>query len=112
MPVAMATTATAATIPTATTRRSITGAGVGGGENGKFFGQLGRTTMRAGCAFPMAGTDENFAVALAFFALKFVNWHGRKIINVTKSSRRDLDFVFSFNGQRLTFAHDSLATGD
>jgi hypothetical protein len=109
---AMATTATTATIPTTTTRRSVIGTGVGGGENGKFFCQFGRTTMRTGCAFPMAGANKNLAVALAFFAMKFVNRHENRIIGVAKSSRRDLDFVFSFNDQRLTFAHDSLATGD
>jgi hypothetical protein len=109
---AMAATATAATIPTVTTSRSMTGTGVGGGKNGKFFGQLGRTAMRAGCAFPMTGADENFAVAPAFFAMEFVNRHENRIIGATKSSRRDLDFAFSFNGQQLTFAHDPFATGD
>jgi len=111
MSMAMATTATATTIPTVATRRSNAGIGVGGGENGKFFGQLGRTAMRAGCAFPMTGADEDFTVALTFFAMKFVNRHKSKIINVAKSSRRDLDFAFSFNGQRLIFAHDPFATG-
>jgi hypothetical protein len=109
---AAATATTAATIPIGTTRRSIAAASIGGGENGKFFGQLGRTAMWAGCAFPMTGTDENLAVALAFFAMKFINRHERKIIGVAKSSRWDLDFAFSFNGQRLTFAYDPFATGD
>ena len=42
--------------------------------------------MRAGCAFPKAGANKNLAVALAFFAMKFVNRHGNKIIGVAKSS--------------------------
>ena len=112
MSVAVATTTTAATIPTVITRWSITGTGVGGGENGKFFGQLGRTAMRASRAFPMAGANEDFTVSLAFFAMKFINRHENRIIGAAKSSRRDLDFVFSFNGQRLTFAHDPFATCD
>jgi hypothetical protein len=86
--------------------------GTGGSEDGKLLVQPGRAAMRTGCALPVAGADEDFAVALAFFAMKFVNRHENRIIGVAKSSRRDLDFVFSFNDQRLTFAHDSLATGD
>jgi hypothetical protein len=107
-----ATATTATTIPTATTRWSSTSTGIGGGENGKFFGQLGRTTMRAGCTFPMAGADENLTITLTLLAMEFINRHENRIIVVTKSSRQDSDFAFSFNGQRLTFAYDSLATGD
>ena len=79
MPAAASTAAVAA-------RRCVTAAGVGGGENGKFFGQLGRTTMRAGCAFPMAGADKDFTVMLALLAMKFINWHGNRITGVAKSS--------------------------
>ena len=92
-------TATAAAISIAATRRCSTGAGVGGGKNGKFFGQLGRTAMRAGCALPMAGADEDFTVTLTLLAMKFINRHENRIIGAIKSSRRDLDFAFSFNGQ-------------
>ena len=109
---AMAPAATSATVPTAATRWSSTAAGVGGSENGKFFSQPDRATMRASRAFPMAGAGENFTVALALLAMEFVNRHEKKVISVAKSSRRDLDFPFSFNSQRLTFAHDPLATGD
>ena len=42
--------------------------------------------MRAGCAFPIAGTDEDFAVAFAFFAMKFVNRHGSKLCRYAKIS--------------------------
>lgn len=35
--------------------------------------------MRADGALPMAGADEDFAVVLAFLAMKFVNRHEPKI---------------------------------
>lgn len=34
--------------------------------------------MRAGGAFPITGADKDFAVALAFLAVKFVNRHEEK----------------------------------
>jgi hypothetical protein len=60
----------------------------------------------------MAGANEDFTVVLAFFTMKFINRHKSRIVGAAKISRRDLDFAFSFNSQQLTFAHDTLATGD
>jgi len=48
-------------------RGTITGAGCG--ESGKFLGQFLGTAMRTGGALPIAGTNQNFAVALALFAM-------------------------------------------
>jgi hypothetical protein len=42
--------------------------------------------MRAGSAFPIAGADKDFTVALAFFAMKFVNRHSRRITGLVKAS--------------------------
>ena len=50
-----------------------------GGERGKFLGQFLRAAMRAFRAPPVAGSDEDFAVALALPAMKFVNRHGRNV---------------------------------
>jgi hypothetical protein len=53
--------------------------GAGCGERGKFLGQFFGTAVWARGAFPIAGADENLAVALALLAMKFVNRHGMKI---------------------------------
>ena len=58
----------------------------GGCEDGKLLGQFGRATMRTGGAFPIAGADEDFAVALAFLAMKLVNRHWLKITGTAKIS--------------------------
>ena len=50
------------------------------GECRKLFTQLFRTAFRAGSAFPIRGTDEEFAVGTALFAMKFVNWHGESLL--------------------------------
>ena len=51
----------------------------GRSEYRKLFLEPGRTAMRAFGPFPIAGSDEDFAVALAFFAMKFVNRHDEKM---------------------------------
>jgi len=50
-------------------------AGAGGGEGGKFLGQLLRAAMRTFGIFPVGRADEDFAVALAGFAMEFVDRH-------------------------------------
>jgi len=47
----------------------------GRGEGGKFLGQLLRAAMRTPGVFPISRTDEDFAVAPALPAMKFVNRH-------------------------------------
>jgi hypothetical protein len=42
--------------------------------------------MRAFGALPIARADENLAGALAFFTMKFINWHEVRISCVVKSS--------------------------
>ena len=55
--------------------RLATTARVGGGEHGKFLGQLRRTAVRAFRSFPVARADQDFAVLLTLLAMKFVNRH-------------------------------------
>ena len=46
--------------------------------------------MGTGSAFPMTGADENFAVPLAFLAMKFVNRHWLKVtgpVEISSGSR-------------------------
>jgi hypothetical protein len=38
-------------------------------------------------AFPIAGADEDFAVFPAFLAMKFVDWHGCRLIERHGNSR-------------------------
>jgi hypothetical protein len=101
MSVAMPAATTAPAVPVSGRRRgTITGAGRG--ESGKFLGQFPGTAMRTGGALPVAGAHKNFAVALALFAMKFVNWHGRSIIGFQEiSSRTGMGLVFSFCSQSL-----------
>ena len=65
-----AATAAAATTTTALAGRRVIAIGAGGGENGKFLGQPGRTAMRTNRTLPIAGANQDFAVALAFLAMK------------------------------------------
>jgi hypothetical protein len=69
-------------------RRCGTIAGAGSGESGKFLGQFPGTAMRTGCALPIAGTHKDFAVALAFFAMKLVYWHVPKIAFCCRNTSR------------------------
>ena len=83
--------AAAATMPAAAAvagRCGGGGAGGGRGERGKFLGQLLRAAMRAFRALPIAGTDEDFAVALALLAMIFVNRHGLIITGPAKNLKR------------------------
>ena len=50
-------------------------AGTGGCESGKFLRQLLRAAMRTFGVLPVGRADEDFAVALALTAMKFVDWH-------------------------------------
>ena len=60
---------------------------VGGGEGGKFLGQLLRAAMRTFGILPVGGADEDFAVTVAGLAMKFVDWHEEKIIGPAQISR-------------------------
>jgi hypothetical protein len=83
MSVAMTATTSTATV---LTRRRVIAAGAGGGEHGKLLGQLFGTAVRALRSLPIAGADEDFAVAFAFFAMKLVNRHEGKITGGAKIS--------------------------
>jgi hypothetical protein len=96
---AAATTAPAVSI---SGRRHGMIAGAGRGESGKFLGQFPGTAMRTGGALPVAGAHKNFAVAFAFFAMKFVYRHDPSIIGLQEtSSRASVGLVFSFCSQSL-----------
>ena len=96
----MAVAAAAATMSaTAVSRRCVVAAGTGGGKDGKFLRYFRRTTMRAFRPFPVAGADEDFAVALTLFTMKFVNRHEGKIIGSAEissvgSGRRESAQIF------------------
>jgi hypothetical protein len=75
----MTVTAAAATMAAAAMAAGRISAGAGRGKGGKFLGQLLRTAVRARGPLPIAGADEDFAVAFALFTMKLVNRHGEKI---------------------------------
>lgn len=58
-------------------RRTVTGARRG--EGGKLLVELAGTAMRTFCPVPVGRAHEDFAVASALFAMKFVDWHEGKI---------------------------------
>lgn len=58
------------------------------GEGGKLLGQLRRTAMRTRRPLPVAGADEDFAVAFALLAMKLVNRHGKKIAGAAEILKR------------------------
>jgi len=71
-----AATAAATMMPAAAVAgRSFAAGGAGRGEGGKFLGQLLRAAMRTPGVFPIGRADEDFAVAPALPAMKFVNRH-------------------------------------
>ena len=47
--------------------------------------------MRAFRALPVAGADEDFAVALALFAMKLVNRHEGKIFEFAEISSKETE---------------------
>lgn len=50
-----------------------------GREDGELFGEFWGLAMGAEGSFPIAGSDEDFALAPAFFANEFVYRHGGRI---------------------------------
>ena len=69
--------------------RPLGGGTATGSKRGKFFRKPGRSAPRAPGSFPVAGANQDFAISLAFFAIKFVNRHGRKIPAARKISRKE-----------------------
>jgi hypothetical protein len=67
-------------------RRGLGAAGVGRGEHGEFLLQPIGAALRAFGAFPIAGTNKNFVILSAFFAVKFVDRHGKRITRLAESS--------------------------
>src|SRR5258706_9548140 len=82
-----ATAATAATAAGFFARGSIV-ASTGGSEGGKFLVELRGTAMRAFRAMPFGGTDEDFGIAFALCAMKFLDRHCAKIIGTAEMIKR------------------------
>ena len=82
-----AATAAATTMPAAAVARRSFAAAASRGEGGKFLGQFLRAAMRAPGFFPIGRADEDFAVAPALPAMKFVNRHGWKLFGGARLRR-------------------------
>ena len=86
----MRVTAAAATMSAAAvafTRRRAA-AGVGRSKGGKLLGDFGGAAMRAFRPLPVGRAHQDFAVAVALFAMKFVDRHGLSIKPARKFSSR------------------------
>ena len=89
--ISVAVTAAAATVVSAAAGFFARGSvvpGTGGSEGGKLLVQLGGAAVRAFRPAPVGGAHEDFAVAPAFAAMKFVDWHGVKVIGAAENSSR------------------------
>jgi len=67
----------------------VANASIGRSEGGKLFVQLGRAAMRTFGILPVGRAHEDFTVALALFAMEFVDWHEEKIICLAEISRSE-----------------------
>ena len=61
-------------------------AGAAGSEHGQLFLELRRSAVGAFGPFPIARTHEDFAVFVAFFAMKFVKRHEDSLAVLFKNS--------------------------
>lgn len=82
----MAAAAPAATAAGCARWRIVASAAAGRGESGKFLRQFAGTAVRTFRAAPVGRADQDFAIAFALLAMKFVDGHGRKIIGAPQSS--------------------------
>jgi len=73
----VATARAAAAVPAAGTFAGQLRPGTGRSKGGEFFVQLGRTAMRAFGPQPIRRTHQDFAVAFALPAMKFIDWHAK-----------------------------------
>ena len=76
-------TAPAARTGLAGARRTFVRSATAGSERGQLLRQPGGPAFRTFGPLPIGGTDQDLAVALAFFAMKFVNRHKRRINQLT-----------------------------
>ena len=83
-------TATAATAATAASffARVAVIARAGGSEGRKFLVQPRGAAVRTFRALPFGGANENFGIAFALGAMKFVNRHGAKIVGAAEMFKR------------------------
>ena len=81
-------TRAAAAATTAATRllRGRAFASTRGREGRKLLVQFAGTAMRAFRSLPIGGADEDFAVAFALLAMKFVDRHGATVFRGRKNS--------------------------
>jgi hypothetical protein len=94
----MATASAAATVPPAGTFACRPRAGTGRSKSGKFLGQFGGTALWALRSTPIRRPDEDFAVAFALPAMKFIDWHDQRelmwhhvYVNIHAEGRHCLD---------------------
>jgi hypothetical protein len=73
-------------------RRSISSGA--GGENRQLFLQLNFSTVRAGGAFPLAGTNQDFTIFITRPAMKLVNRHAATLPARAKISSLVSDVEF------------------
>jgi hypothetical protein len=64
-----------------------------GGEYGQFFLKLQGATMRTRGALPVRRANQDFAILPAPITMKFVDWHGVKIIDLRRSSSASFSAV-------------------
>ena len=65
---------------------AFTAAAARSGKSRKFLGQLRRTAVRTFRALPVRRADEEFTIAFALPAMKFVNRHDLKLGHGEKNS--------------------------
>src|SRR5262249_49627803 len=93
--------ATATAALASLTRSAITTA-IGRSKNRELLFQFSRAALGALGAFPVAGPHNDFAVPTAFFAMKLVNRHARRITPPPGISSRTYDPSF---GSRVPHLH-------
>lgn len=108
-PAAGARTATAAATTAAFTGWTIATAAIRGSEDRELLFKLCGAALRTFGVFPIAGTDEDFAVASAFFAMKLVNRHAGRItllpeISSWNQQAEMYDFGFGSKAPQRHFA--------
>src|SRR5882757_7303648 len=78
----------------------------GRGEGGKLLVQPGGAAMRAFRPAPVRRAHEDFAVAFALPAMKFVDWHKKKVVYPGRiSSRRISSFLSTASIYAVAMSH-------
>jgi hypothetical protein len=97
-------TAPAARTGLAGARRTFVRSATAGSERGQLLRQPGGPAFRTFGPLPIGGTDQDLAVAVAFFAMKFVNRHKRSINQLTP----DFNIIDGPSGERTAGKNSKL----